>query len=240
MFEHWRIHSIFSITQLKFIVFEKNLFNRSRLNHSKFVHVEKNIDKIKLWKIERLFNKRQTKRRDLKYLVRWQNYDFEWDVWRNISKLENVVDFVKKYKNVVKKMILFERLFISTSFFIVDFQRLIVVINFDFSVKTSSITSITIFNVVDFVFIFIALIRKFFAKSFTTFIFVIDFKKNQQFAIIISFKSIISTNIITVNTSLIVSVSTALVRKFSTIISIIVSVIIISSITFIVFVRIQH
>lgn len=73
--------------------------------------------------------------------------------------------FVTKNRKFLKKS------FLIDSFFIVDFN---------FLIKTSSTISIIIFNNIDFVFVFIVFVRKFFAKLFITSLitFVIDFKKN--------------------------------------------------------------
>ena len=68
---HWRIHFVLFVIQLKSVFSSMNdFFNRSRSNQSNFVFVEKNTNQIKSWKIERFINKRQIKRRDDKYLVK--------------------------------------------------------------------------------------------------------------------------------------------------------------------------
>ena len=103
---HWRIHFVLFMTQLK-SCFDSiaNFFSRSRLNHSNFVFVEKNIEKIKFYEIEKLLNKRQTKRRESKYLMRWRDYDFENDDWRNLSKLDDVMNFVRKYEEIIRNIV---------------------------------------------------------------------------------------------------------------------------------------
>ena len=80
LFNHWRIHLILFIAQLK-SCFDSttNFFNRSRSNYSNSVFVEKNIERVKSYEIERLINKRQTKRRESKYLIRWKDYDSKHD-----------------------------------------------------------------------------------------------------------------------------------------------------------------
>ena len=112
LFNHWRIHSILFIAQLK-SCFDSttNFFNRSRSNHSDFVFVKKNIERVKLYEIEKLINKRQTKRRESKYLMFWKNYESKHDDWKKFSKLKNAQRFVQKHENVHRKTItLFDRL----------------------------------------------------------------------------------------------------------------------------------
>ena len=115
LFNHWRIHSILFIAQLK-SCFDSttNSFSRSRSNHSNFVFVKKNIERVKSYEIEKLINKWQTKRRESKYLMRWRNYELKHDDWKNLSKLEDAQRLVQKYENVHRKTItLFDRLKIT-------------------------------------------------------------------------------------------------------------------------------
>ena len=114
---HWRIHFILSITQLKSTTsLNENFFRRFRLNQSKFVYVNDDIVRVKSWKINRLLNKRQIKRRDSKYFVRWREYDSKYDEWRNLSKLKNVAKLMQKYEDVVKIVIFFIWTFIVAIF----------------------------------------------------------------------------------------------------------------------------
>ena len=115
LFNHWRIHSILFIAQLK-SCFDSttNFFNRLRSNYSNFVFVKKNIERVKSYEIEKLINKRQTKRRESKYLMRWRDYESKHDDWKNLSKLKNAQRLVQKYENVHRKtIILFDRLKIT-------------------------------------------------------------------------------------------------------------------------------
>ena len=112
LFFHWRIHSILSVIQLKSAISSsKDFFRRSRSKQSDSVHVDENIEQIKSWKIKRFLNKRQTKRKNSKYFVRWRKYESEHDDWRNLSKLKNVVELIKKYEKIIQIIVvLFERL----------------------------------------------------------------------------------------------------------------------------------
>ena len=92
---HWRIHSVLFVTQLKSVSSSmKNFFNRSRLNQSDSVFVEKDTNQVKSWEIEKLINKRQIKRRDDEYLVRWKDWDSQYDEWRNLSEFDDAQNLV--------------------------------------------------------------------------------------------------------------------------------------------------
>ena len=70
---HWRIHSILFIIQLESIfVFSNDFFSRSRSNHSNFVFVENDIERVRFYEIHKFIDKKQTKRRDNEYFVRWK------------------------------------------------------------------------------------------------------------------------------------------------------------------------
>ena len=57
IFEHWRIHSIFTIAQLKSSSSSwSNSFNRSRSTHSNSVFVEEDIKQIKSFELEKIIN----------------------------------------------------------------------------------------------------------------------------------------------------------------------------------------
>ena len=91
--EHWKIHSVISITQLKF--FESSFATDSS---SSSIFMKEDTDSIKSFEIKKIISKKLTKKRDIKYLVRWLKYDFEKNVWRSISKLDNVMNLVKDYE----------------------------------------------------------------------------------------------------------------------------------------------
>lgn len=102
---YWRVHSIFTIAQLKSSSSSKfDSYNRERFNHSTFVFVEDDFKRVKLYEIERLINKREIARDD-EYLLRWKEYDLEWNEWRNLSKLENVMNLIKKYESIMQEVL---------------------------------------------------------------------------------------------------------------------------------------
>ena len=169
---HWRIYSVLFITQLKSVFSSMNdFFNRTRSDQSDSVFVEKNTNRVKSWKIERLINKRQIKRRDDEYLVKWKNWKLQYDEWRNLSKLDDAQDFVQNYENALRStMFLSNRLHKS---FILSIKT---IISFKFSDSKQP-------------FAIISLTRKFFTTIFSTSTFVNQSSTNQRFAIVISRKS---------------------------------------------------
>ena len=99
---HWRIHLVLFVAQLK-PVSENNFFNRSRSNHSKSIFVRDDTDKVKFYEIEEVVNKRLNDKRDTKYLIRWKEYDLEFDEWRNLSEMKNAMNLVREYKELMKQ-----------------------------------------------------------------------------------------------------------------------------------------
>ena len=196
---HWRIHFVFFVTQLK-SCFDSvaNFFSRSRSNHFDFVFVEEDIERVKSYEIERLINKRQTKRRETKYLMRWRDYDFENDDWRNLSKLDDVMNLIRKYEKVIRNItFLFERIkFIDTSII-------------------SSIESKKSF--------FVVVIRKSLRKSVTSFFFVVTIRKFLSIAATQStMKKLFFINIVSIFKQKFVVV---IFQKFSTVITSIIFVV---------------
>lgn len=60
--DHWKIHFVFSIAQLELTLSSSsNFYNHSRFVHFEFVYIEKNIDILKSYQLERLLNKRTIK-----------------------------------------------------------------------------------------------------------------------------------------------------------------------------------
>ena len=115
IFESWRMHFVFTIAQLKLISsLFANFFNWFRFVKSNIVFVKNDINRVKFYKIKRFIDKRQIARRNFEYFVKWKSYDFENNVWKNISKLNDVINFVQKYNAsyfiiVIKKIIKFSK-----------------------------------------------------------------------------------------------------------------------------------
>jgi hypothetical protein len=78
--------------------------------------MKEDIVKIKFYEINRLINRRTTARRETEYLIRWKEWESQYDEWKNISKLQNCFEFVNEYKKFMNKIIiLFDRLSRSNS-----------------------------------------------------------------------------------------------------------------------------
>ena len=109
------MHFVFIITQLKSVSSSStNFFRRFRFTKSNFVFVEKNINRVKFYEMKRLLNKRQTTRREIKYLVKWKDYDSKHDNWKNLSKLNDVMNLIKKYEKVFQQTIFMIRSVVVT------------------------------------------------------------------------------------------------------------------------------
>ena len=187
---NWFIHSIFSVAQLKRCSSSSvDSFKRSRSNHSDFVFVNDDTINVKFFELSRIINKRMIKKRDVEYLIEWKSYESEHDVWRNLSKSENVMNFVREYEATMSQSILSNRLTSSNEF--------------TSSLSTSSSIIKSTKSAVKKIIlrksfkstIFTALIRKSFA-SFST-----KISSKRRFAVIISLKTFI------------VDVSNALIRR---------------------------
>ena len=213
LFSHWRIYFVFNVTQLKLCSsFTKNSFRRHRFNNSTFIFVEENIATMKFFEIERFINKRQIKKRESKYLIRWKNCDFEYDIWRNFSKLNNVMNLVNEYEKIIRRIIIiFDRLLIKNTSI---FKKFFVFISskFESNVVVISFRNDIFVSFVDYFFVFV--LRKFFdivvvvRKLFTNNIFIIFEKhfdvvvaratssRQQKFVVIVSRKSLINVFVV--------------------------------------------
>ena len=89
---------MFTISQLESsFEFVNDSFHRTQFS-SRLLIVEDDIDQVKSFEIDRLISKKQTKRREIEYLIRWRDYDLENDAWRNLSKLSNAKELMKDYE----------------------------------------------------------------------------------------------------------------------------------------------
>ena len=97
----WKIHSVFFVAQFKSSSSsESDSYDRFHSNSSSSIYVEENIDNVKSYEMKRILNKRTIKRdreQFIEYLIRWKNYDLEFDRWYNVKKFDNVNDLIKKY-----------------------------------------------------------------------------------------------------------------------------------------------
>lgn len=75
-------------------------FRRFHPHHLSAVFVDSNIDTLRFFEIDHLFNKQTIKRgRGLrvKYLVCWTGYGQEWDRWYIVKDLNNVAKLVRHH-----------------------------------------------------------------------------------------------------------------------------------------------
>ena len=97
----WKIHSVFFVAQFESSTSSKsNSYDRFCSNNSSSIYVEENIDNVKSYKMKRILNEKTIKRdreQFIEYLIRWKNYDLEFDRWYNVKEFDNVNDLIKKY-----------------------------------------------------------------------------------------------------------------------------------------------
>ena len=92
--QHWRIYSVISIAHLEF-----SSFSASNEFLSQSIFMNNDSANVKSFEIEKLIVKKLTKR-DLKYFVKWLKCELKKNVWRNLSKLDNVIKLIQKFENI--------------------------------------------------------------------------------------------------------------------------------------------
>jgi hypothetical protein len=95
----WRIHLVIFVTQLESTLDDS--YKRLRSNHSEFIFVEEDTETYKFYKIERILNKRTRQYENIKidqYLIRWKEYESEFDEWKNVAKLQNCIRLVEDFE----------------------------------------------------------------------------------------------------------------------------------------------
>ena len=106
IFDHWRVHSIFTIAQLKSCSTSDNdSYRRLKSNQLDFVFVKDDIETYKFFELDKLFNKRIIKKdKDVatQYLARWKDYDSQFDKWINIKNLNNVKNLIDQYEVTIE------------------------------------------------------------------------------------------------------------------------------------------
>ena len=119
---NWKIHLVVFITQLKSYLFTQNSYQRSRSNNSKAIETKNNIFQYKSFEVNRIVSKKTRKYKSKKitqYLLKWKKYKTEHDKWKNIIKLRNCFDLIKKYE----KKIQIEKTFQKINRFLISRQR---------------------------------------------------------------------------------------------------------------------
>ena len=107
-----KIHSVIFIVQLKSITSSSDSYNRNFVFDSSIVLNEHaNID-VFFYEIERLIDKRIIKNKT-HYLIKWKNCEHQHNVWYFIDNLQNVVDFITKYKTTAFRRFIKRRIRLS-------------------------------------------------------------------------------------------------------------------------------
>ena len=117
IFSNWFIHSIFSVIQLKKCSsFSVDFFKRFKSDHFDFVFVNDDTINVKFFELFRIINKRMIKKRNIEYFVEWKSYESKHDVWKSLSKFDDVMNFVDEYETIIIQNILSDRLVLSSEF----------------------------------------------------------------------------------------------------------------------------
>ncbi len=98
---HWRIHSVIFIVQLKLASKDADSFKHLQSNNFFFIKVEKDIKKWVSYEIKKLIDDRiQRFNKDLlicKYLVKWKEYESEYNEWYDEDLLDNAIELIQDY-----------------------------------------------------------------------------------------------------------------------------------------------
>ena len=98
----WKMHSIISITQLKFYSNE-NSYQRFKSDYLDEIKIKKlsNTTSEKNYEMKNLINRRQKtfdKTTIKQYLIHWKDYEFEYDEWKFIIKLIDFLKLIEQYE----------------------------------------------------------------------------------------------------------------------------------------------
>lgn len=98
----WKIHSVFSITQIKPAPPPADdPFSHPQPKNPPYVFVANDMNFFQSFKIDHLLNKRTIKKgkgQAIEYRVCWISYGPKYDRWYNIKDLNNAADIVCKYE----------------------------------------------------------------------------------------------------------------------------------------------
>ena len=95
----WKIWSIIFIAQLESSsTSTSNSFKRTSTSSS-FVSMKDESDSniVRSYEIEKIVVKRNNRRKNHEYLIKWLKYEPQNDFWRSLSKLQNALNLVKKF-----------------------------------------------------------------------------------------------------------------------------------------------
>ena len=94
---HWRVHSIFIIIQLKSVSdFKSNSYNRQKFHFSS-IHVDEDTDTMKNFVIKKIIKIKQTAR-NKKYFIKWKKYEPKKNTWKNLPEMKNALNLIRKFE----------------------------------------------------------------------------------------------------------------------------------------------
>ena len=95
--KEWRIHSIFSVAQLKLAhAFSSDLFKRISSSFDS-IFVEDDTNTVKFFEIEKIITTKTTAKRK-EFLIRWLEWGFEHDFWRKLLEMRNVLNLINDFE----------------------------------------------------------------------------------------------------------------------------------------------
>ena len=100
----WKIHSVISIAQLE-SANENDLYDKKRFHYFDFVKIKDDTKFEKSYEIEKIVDKRirtYKKTAVTQYFIRWFEYDFEYDEWKNLAALADCMNLIYEYEKKVK------------------------------------------------------------------------------------------------------------------------------------------
>lgn len=104
---YWRFHFVFIRIQLKSILDLKINFYGRQQTRFLSIYVNGDTNAVKNYVIKKIVKSRQFARKK-KYLIKWKNYESKNDAWKNIFKMNNVLNFVRKFEEKqIKKNFVF-------------------------------------------------------------------------------------------------------------------------------------
>ena len=100
------IHFVFIVAQLKSTLSSFADFYRCyRIISSNSVYMKDDIAQIKSYKLKKIINSRETVTKEIKYLIKWKDCKSEQNMWRNLSKIRNAINIMKKYHRVMNVVV---------------------------------------------------------------------------------------------------------------------------------------
>ena len=98
-----KIHSVMSVINLKSVLPEKDLYNQLYNDHSSLMKEDHNVnDEWKSFYIEKLFDCclhcYRCDKQIIKYLVKWTDYESEFNEWYREDLLDSVIELMLEYE----------------------------------------------------------------------------------------------------------------------------------------------